>query len=56
MSYKSLKYQCDAKCGRSFTTMKALHSHLSAAKSCSWYMKGKLRDLGLGSDEDEFNR
>jgi len=29
-----------------------MHSHLTSARSCSWYGKGKLRDLGL-SDIDE---
>ena len=28
-----------------------MHSHLSAAKSCSWYMKGKFRQLDVGDDD-----
>jgi hypothetical protein len=24
-----------------------MHSHLSAAKSCSWYLKGKFRQLNI---------
>jgi len=48
-----MSHPCDAKCGRFFGSIKAMHSHLTAAKSCSWYGKGKLRDLGLSDTEDE---
>ena len=29
-----------------------MNSHLSTARSCAWYAKGKLRDLGLNDDDD----
>lgn len=32
-----------------------MHSHLTSSRSCSWYAKGKLRDLGLDDDEDIFS-
>ena len=40
-------YQCKASCGCYFATLRSMHSHLSAAKSCSWYMKGKFRQLDI---------
>ena len=40
-------YQCEASCGRYFATLRSMNSHLSAAKSCSWYMKGKFRQLDI---------
>lgn len=43
---------CDAKCGRYFNTIKSKNSHLTSAKSCSWYAKAKLRDLGVNDVED----
>lgn len=46
-----MSHPCDAKCGRIFGTIKAMHSHLTSARSCAWYGRGKLRDLGL-SDVD----
>ncbi|PPR07087.1 hypothetical protein CVT26_005304, partial [Gymnopilus dilepis] len=36
--------QCPA-CGRYFKTSRGLNTHLSTAKSCSWYRKGKIREL-----------
>lgn len=43
--------QCPA-CFKIFTTSKGLNSHLSMAKSCKWYRKGKNRELaGLTTDE-----
>ena len=38
---------CEANCGRWFKTAHRMHSHLSTAKSCIWYRKGKLRDIGI---------
>ena len=40
-------YQCEASCGRYFLNLRAMNSHLSSAKSCSWYMKGKFRQLDI---------
>ncbi|KAH6906990.1 hypothetical protein BKA70DRAFT_1105175 [Coprinopsis sp. MPI-PUGE-AT-0042] len=37
---------CPASCGRIFKNEKGLNTHLSTARSCKWYQKGKLRDLG----------
>lgn len=45
-----MSYPCEASCSRHFRSLAALHSHLSSARSCNWYMKGKLRDLGDGDD------
>ena len=33
-------------CGRNFKTPQGVLSHLGQSKGCSWYKKGKLRDLG----------
>ena len=38
---------CEANCGRWFTSIGSMNSHLSKARSCAWYKKGKLRELGL---------
>lgn len=46
-------YPCDAKCNRYFVSVRALNSHLSLARSCIWYKKGKLRDLGADGEEEE---
>ncbi|KAF8964532.1 hypothetical protein BDZ97DRAFT_1757870 [Flammula alnicola] len=42
-----MSHPCEAKCGRYFTSIKSMNSHLTSARSCSWYAKGKLRDLGV---------
>ena len=47
--------QCPA-CLRLFGTRQGVNSHLSSAKSCKWYRKGKIRDLSLNDiqiDEEE---
>jgi len=33
-------------CGRNFKTPQGVLGHLGQSKGCSWYKKGKLRDLG----------
>ena len=38
--------QCPA-CLRFFGTQQGVNSHLSTAKSCKWYRKGKIRDLSV---------
>jgi len=38
------KFQCPA-CDRFFSSQQGLSCHLSTAKSCLWYRKGKIRDL-----------
>ena len=45
-------YQCDASCGRYFMTPRSMYSHLSTAKSCSWYMKGKFRQLDIDKEDE----
>ena len=42
-----MSHPCEAKCGRYFTTIKSMNSHLTSAKSCSWYVEEKLRGLGI---------
>src|SRR5882762_6125910 len=44
---------CEAGCGRWFTSVSSMNSHLSKARSCAWYEKGKLRDLGLDDADDD---
>lgn len=34
-------------CRRFFSTIRGMHSHLSTARSCQWYRKGKLKQLDL---------
>jgi hypothetical protein len=43
---------CEAKCGRWFTSVGSMNSHLSKARSCAWYEKQNLRALGLDGDDD----
>ncbi|KAF8157991.1 hypothetical protein B0H34DRAFT_797414 [Crassisporium funariophilum] len=45
-------YACKAGCGKFFKAPGSMHSHLSSAKSCAWYMKGKRRDLDIVDVED----
>jgi hypothetical protein len=40
---------CEADCGRLFGTFKAMNSHLASARSCKWYLKGKIQDIGISS-------
>jgi hypothetical protein len=49
-------------CLRSFKTAKGLNTHLSNARSCAWYRKGKISELrsfygeeGLLDDDDEWS-
>jgi len=41
---------CEAGCSRWFKTVKAMNTHLATAKSCAWYLKGKIRDLGFDEE------
>ena len=43
---------CEAKCGRWFTSISSMNSHLTKARSCAWYEEGKLRALGIDDDDD----
>jgi len=45
----AMSHPCEAKCGRFFTSIKSMNSHLTSAQSCSWYTKAMLRDLGIKS-------
>jgi hypothetical protein len=45
-----MSHPCEAKCGRYFTTIKSMNSHLTSAKSCSWFVEDKLRGLGIDDD------
>jgi len=47
-----MSYPCEAKCGRWFSGAPSMNAHLSTSRSCAWYAKGKLRDLGLDEDYD----
>ncbi|KAG1717811.1 hypothetical protein EDB19DRAFT_1652202 [Suillus lakei] len=48
-----LEHTCPA-CGRSdFKTPKGILSHMSQAKGCQWYHKGKLQDLRIHEDANE---
>ena len=42
-----MSYPCEANCGRYFASIKSMNPHLTSAKSCSWYGKERLRDLGI---------
>ena len=41
-----MSHPCEAKCSQYFASIKSMNSHLTSAKSCSWYTKARLRDLG----------
>lgn len=45
-------HDCEAGCGRWFRTVKGMNMHLKTAKSCAWYLKGKLREIGEDSLPD----
>ena len=47
-----MSYPCEAKCGRWFSGSRSMNAHLRTSRSCAWYAKGKLRDLGLDEDHD----
>jgi hypothetical protein len=49
-----MSHPCEARCGRYFISIKSMNSHLTSARSCSWYAKEKLRDLGVDDMEDGF--
>jgi len=49
---KNLPYPCPAGCGKCFQTEQGQNHHISSAKSCSWYKKGKLREV-VESEEEE---
>ncbi|KAF9464335.1 hypothetical protein BDZ94DRAFT_1321217 [Collybia nuda] len=40
-------------CDRVFLTMKGLHSHLTSAKSCKWYKKGKIASFDFYEEAKE---
>ena len=42
---KNLPYPCPAGCGRCFQTEQGQNHHISSAKSCAWYKKGKLAEV-----------
>jgi hypothetical protein len=44
---RKMSHPCEAKCGRYFASIKSMNSHLTSARSCSWYTKERLRDLGV---------
>ena len=46
---------CEARCGRWFTSIGSMNSHLSKARSCAWYEKQNLRALNVDEDDDENN-
>jgi hypothetical protein len=41
---------CEAGCTKWFRTIQGMNSHLTSARSCSWYLKGKLKDLRVEDD------
>jgi hypothetical protein len=49
----SMSHPCEARCGRYFTSIKSMNSHLTSAKSCSWYAEAGLRDLGVNDIEGD---
>ena len=42
---KNLPYPCPAGCGKCFQTEQGQNYHVSSAKSCAWYKKGKLAEV-----------
>ena len=48
----NMSHPCEARCGRWFATAGSMNSHLTSARSCAWYIKGKLRDLALNDAHD----
>jgi hypothetical protein len=47
-----MSHPCDANCGRYFNSIRLKNTHLTSARSCSWYVKARLRDLGNNDAED----
>jgi hypothetical protein len=50
---KHTPHACPAGCNKSFKTEQGLNHHLSTAKSCRWYRKGKLVDHDSQRSEDK---
>jgi len=48
---KNLPYPCPAGCGRCFQTEQGCNHHISSAKSCAWYKKGKLAEVAISPPE-----
>lgn len=46
-----MSHPCDANCGRYFNSIRSKNAHLTSARSCSWYTKTRLRDLGVNDEE-----
>ncbi|KAG1734050.1 uncharacterized protein EDB91DRAFT_1238463 [Suillus paluster] len=42
---RNLPYPCPASCGKCFQTEQGHNHHISAARSCAWYKKGKLAEV-----------
>lgn len=39
-------------CGQHFKTSQGMHHHLTSARSCNWWKKGKMRELTLDDQPD----
>jgi hypothetical protein len=42
---RNLPYSCPASCGKCFQAEQGRNHHISTAKSCTWYKKGKLAEV-----------
>ena len=50
---RNLPYPCPASCGKCFQTEQGRNHHISTARSCAWYKKGKLAEVCTEPPEDE---
>jgi hypothetical protein len=48
-----LFYSCEANCGRIFNQLRSMQTHLSSARSCQWYLKGKLREWDVDEEDSQ---
>src|SRR3954452_24577858 len=45
-------YTCPA-CRKYFSTIKGVHSHLTSSRKCSWYKKGKYKEVSTWIETNE---
>jgi len=53
LSFSLMSIPCEARCGRWFTSISSMNSHLSKARSCAWYEAAKLKTLGLDDPDND---
>lgn len=50
---RNLPYPCPASCGKCFQTEQGRNHHISTARSCAWYKKGKPAEVCTRPSEED---